>query len=611
AIAVVKSAALGGAGAVGDVITYTFDVTNTGNVTLADVAVSDPLPGLSAIAPAGVASLAPGASAAFSASYVVTQADVDAGGVTNLATATGDDPAGVPVSAQSAAGTDAAGAPVPPGAQTPGTPTVVTLAQDPAIALVITVVDVIDNNGNAITDAGDQIVYSFAVTNAGNVTLTEVTIDPASLSLLLPGFSCETVSLAPGQTVNLVCVGTTYTVTEEDGTNGTISLLATVNGVAMSSGEPVIVSDVASVANGLSGGGLLLRKMAARSSVAVGDLVGYELEIENRSDVLAVQLDLVDILPAGFRYQSGSGMVDGVAQEPAGAGQQLTWQAIQLAPMQTVVVRYDLYVGPSVGAGDHTNRAVGVNPVTGAAITPVATATVRLVTEPVFQCSTVIGRVFDDINHDGYFNDEPVEDRVAITDQTYYGGKAGALSQPEATEPRREVGLAGVRLVTPNGIAVTTDEHGRFSLPCAALPRDIGSNLMLRLDDRTLPLGYRMTTENPRVVRLTPGMLTKMNFGAAQIPVARVDLSAGAFSQSGELSPELQAGLQSLVGQVAARPSVIRLSYQAAAGEADSLGHARLQAVEQQIRRLWSDTGRYALTVETLVERLAAPAGQE
>ena len=51
--------------------------------------------------------------------------------------------------------------------------------------------------------------------------------------------------------------------------------------------------------------------------------------------------------------------------------------------------------------------------------------------------------------------------------------------------------------------------------PCAAIPNaDRGSNIIVKLDTRTLPAGYKMTTENPRVVRLTPGKAVKMNFGA-------------------------------------------------------------------------------------------------
>ncbi|MBL8791881.1 MAG: DUF11 domain-containing protein [Rhizobiales bacterium] len=65
---------------VGDVITYSYAVTNTGNVTLSNVTVGDvhsgtggpPVP-----APASVASLAPSATATFTATYQVTQGDVD------------------------------------------------------------------------------------------------------------------------------------------------------------------------------------------------------------------------------------------------------------------------------------------------------------------------------------------------------------------------------------------------------------------------------------------------------------------------------------------------------------------------------------------------------
>ena len=77
----------------GDTVTYTFTVTNTGNVTLTNVVVTDPLV---TVTGSPIPSLAPGVSDAvsFTAAYLLTQADVDAGFIENTAIVTGDDPSG-------------------------------------------------------------------------------------------------------------------------------------------------------------------------------------------------------------------------------------------------------------------------------------------------------------------------------------------------------------------------------------------------------------------------------------------------------------------------------------------------------------------------------------
>ena len=78
--------------AAGTLVTYSYLATNTGNVTLNPVSVSDPMEGLSTIdCPA--TSLAPGASETCHATYTTTSADVEAGSITNTGTATGH-PAG-------------------------------------------------------------------------------------------------------------------------------------------------------------------------------------------------------------------------------------------------------------------------------------------------------------------------------------------------------------------------------------------------------------------------------------------------------------------------------------------------------------------------------------
>jgi uncharacterized repeat protein (TIGR01451 family) len=98
AISLSKTASSATYSTVGDVITYTFTVENTGNVTLSDISISDALPGLSAISPATIATLAPGATTSFTATYTITQIDLDNGSVSNSATANAEDPNGDPVS---------------------------------------------------------------------------------------------------------------------------------------------------------------------------------------------------------------------------------------------------------------------------------------------------------------------------------------------------------------------------------------------------------------------------------------------------------------------------------------------------------------------------------
>jgi uncharacterized repeat protein (TIGR01451 family) len=77
----------------GDTITYTFTVTNTGNVTLYDITLADTVGGVT-ITGGPIASLAGGASDAttFSGTYTLTLADVDSGSFSNTATVTGTDP---------------------------------------------------------------------------------------------------------------------------------------------------------------------------------------------------------------------------------------------------------------------------------------------------------------------------------------------------------------------------------------------------------------------------------------------------------------------------------------------------------------------------------------
>ena len=169
AIQVTKSAAPSTVNAANQTVTYSFLVTNTGNVTLTGIIVSDPLPGLGSISCPGT-SLSPGGSMTCTAAYMTTQADVDAGQIVNTATVTGHPQSGPPV----------------------GDSDTLTLPIDrsPSVSLAKSV------NPATLLAANQTVSYSFLVTNTGNVTLSGIAIaDP------LPGLtrlSCPTSVLLPG-----------------------------------------------------------------------------------------------------------------------------------------------------------------------------------------------------------------------------------------------------------------------------------------------------------------------------------------------------------------------------------------------------------------------------
>ncbi len=168
----------------GESINYTFAVSNDGNVTLTNVTVTDPLITVSG----GPTTLDVGETdtTTFSGTYIITQADIDAGNRLNTATADSDesDPADGP-------------------ADTP-------LPQNPLISIVKTGTFANDGNADGFADAGESINYTFAVSNDGNVTLTNVTVTDPLITV-----SGGPTTLDVGETDTTTFSGT-YIITQAD-----------------------------------------------------------------------------------------------------------------------------------------------------------------------------------------------------------------------------------------------------------------------------------------------------------------------------------------------------------------------------------------------------------
>jgi uncharacterized repeat protein (TIGR01451 family) len=96
ALTVVKSASPNMFSDPGTVITFSYEVTNTGNVTLTGVNLTDAMLGLSSITCPST-TLPPGKSITCTATYTTTQADIAHGSITNVASASAVDQQGATV----------------------------------------------------------------------------------------------------------------------------------------------------------------------------------------------------------------------------------------------------------------------------------------------------------------------------------------------------------------------------------------------------------------------------------------------------------------------------------------------------------------------------------
>ena len=315
-----------------------------------------------------------------------------------------------------------------------------------------------------------------------------------------------------------------------------------------------------------------ITKIAALQNVTKGQLIPYTITVSNTLPVTLTNMSIVDTFPPGFKYVSGSGRLDGVPVEPVATTRTLTWGNLQLATNTKRVIQLMLIVGSGVKEGKYVNRAQVFNTITGGAGSPEAAATVRVIPDPTLDCSDIIGKVFDDANLNGY-------------------------------QDEGEKGLAGVRVVTARGLIVTTDKYGRFHLTCAVVPDpDRGSNFILKIDDRSLPSGYRITTENPRVQRATRGKMLKFNFGAAIHKIVKLDVADGVFEAgTTEMRVQWKQRVELLMNELKKAPSVLRLSY---LGEAESEGlvDSRIKLLKSEVSKLWKlKKGNYDLTIESEV----------
>ena len=260
----------------GDVLTYTVTATNTGNVPLTNVQVSDPLTSPNAKT---CPNLAVGASCVLTGTYTVTATDATNGAINNTGKATSNQFCGegcfyFSVSLRTAV------APTP--------------LNNPAMTVVKVLAHNADGDGSGTVTVGDVLTYTVTATNTGNVTLNNVHIsDPLTTP---SATSCATVA------VDATCVLTgTYTVTKGDATNGSIN---NTGSAAASQLTGLVSSSISTPVAGVTHHpAMIVSKTLSHNadgdgsgSVTQGDVLTYTVSAQNTGDVALTNVQVNDPL---------------------------------------------------------------------------------------------------------------------------------------------------------------------------------------------------------------------------------------------------------------------------------------------------------------------------
>ncbi|WP_405569314.1 gliding motility-associated C-terminal domain-containing protein, partial [Winogradskyella sp. Asnod2-B02-A] len=368
----------------GDTMTYTITVINTGNVTLDNVVLTDTfldadgnvltlLTGPtfdSADQGSSEGLLLVGETATYLATYVIEQDAIDAGGFSNSVVASGDSPDDTTVVDTSDDGDDADG-------DTEDDATVTTIDPDPRISLIKTILPLEDTNGDGIVGGIDDVItYVFDVENIGNLTLTDIVVQDDLPGLNLTGGPISL--LIPGDSDNIT-YSATYLITQAD-----IDLGFVVNSASVSSekldGDPNDTSDdITDISDDPNdnedvddnGDGnpddptivyvtsifdLEITKVVDELNPVIGDQVTFTIEVANIGNVTATDIIVDEQIPSGYSFISALTTV-GIYSDINGE-----WTIPQLNPDQVEILEITVEV---LGFGDYLNTAYIDNSVGG------------------------------------------------------------------------------------------------------------------------------------------------------------------------------------------------------------------------------------------------------
>ncbi|MGW4384147.1 DUF7507 domain-containing protein, partial [Kitasatospora sp. NPDC004531] len=243
----------------GEAVSYTYVVTNSGTAAVANLTVSDDHV---ASVTCDVATLGPSESTLCHGSYVISAADVTAGQVTNTAHAAGTDPEGRTVESRPAEATV------------------------PVVGEARLVLQKAADSAGPF-HAGDTVPYTYTVTNTGTAAVANLTVSDDHIAAV----TCDSTTLNPGQST--FCHGS-YVITAADVTAGHVTNTAHADGTDPQ-GDPVQSPPGEATVEIAGNARLTLQKTAdSAGPFHLGDTVHYTYTVTNAGTAALGNLTVTD-----------------------------------------------------------------------------------------------------------------------------------------------------------------------------------------------------------------------------------------------------------------------------------------------------------------------------
>ncbi len=222
---------------------------------------------------------------------------------------------------------------------------------------------------------------------------------------------------------------------------------------------------------------------ANKGQVVNGDIVTFNVTVENNSSLPQENINLEASRMRGFNYIADSAYLDNSAASFVDYNSKYVFPVTYINGSGSATVSYQAIVSSGAPAGQYKSNSVCYRQGNNEQMSNSDQVKILVTDDALMDRGTIIGKVFLDVNGNG------VQDKSS-----------------ELRTPNSELGIPGVKLFTEYGVSVITDEYGRYHIPDVPVGRHL-----VKVMESTVPDSV-IIRENPRWLTTTEGMLNNINF---------------------------------------------------------------------------------------------------